>query len=114
MLTPESVGSFGSAKVETLATAAFFEILLPVKFAMHSVNESLRTLISSNARLFHEFFEEPEGKAMKPVISCILVISKEHLDKTVALPGVGAYVKGDDALPQWVKELARRQEAEPR
>ena len=50
---------------------------------------------------------------MKPVISCILVISKEHLDKTVATPGVRAYVKGDDTLPQQVKESARRQEAEP-
>ena len=50
---------------------------------------------------------------MKPVILCILVISKEHLDKTVASPGVGAYVKGDDALPRWVKELVRRLEAEP-
>ena len=69
--------------------------------------------MSSDDLLIHEFLEEPEGKAMKPVILCMLVISKEHLDKTVASPGVGAYVKGDDALPQWVKESARRQEAEP-
>ena len=113
-LTPKRVGDFGSAKVETLATAAFFEILSPVKFAMCSVNEGLCTLMSSDVWLFHEFFEEPKGKAMKPVISCMLVISKEHLDKTVASPGVGAYVKGDDTLPQWVKESTRHQEAEPR
>ena len=49
---------------------------------------------------------------MKPVILVTLVISKDHLDKTVVSPGVGAYVKGEDILPQWVKESAKRIEAE--
>ena len=60
--------------------------------------------MSSDVRLFHEFFGEPEGKAMKPVILVTLVISKDHLDKTVVSLGVGTYIKGEDILPQWVKE----------
>ena len=99
-LTPKRVGGVGSAKVETLAAAAFFEVILPVKYALCTVNESLHTLILSDMHLFYEFFGEPEGKAMKPVMLVALVISKDHLDKTVVSPGVGAYVKGEDILPQ--------------
>ena len=46
----------------------------------------------SDVLLFHEYLDESEGKAMKPVILVILVISQDHLDKTVVSPGVGAYI----------------------
>ena len=97
-LTPKRVGGVGSAKVETLAATAFFEVILPIKYALCAVNKGLHALISSDVCLFHEFFGEPEGKAMKPVMLVALVISKDHLDKTVVSPGVGAYVKGEDIL----------------
>ena len=102
-LTPKLAGLYGNIKVETLAAAALFEILFPVKYAIYTTSEGLYTLMSSDTLLFHEFFNEPEGKARQPVILCILVISEGHLDKTVVSPGVGAYIKGEDTIPQWVK-----------
>ena len=112
-LTPKGVGGLGNANVESLAAAAFFEIVFPVKYAIYSVNEGLYTLMSSDVLLFNDYFVESEGKAMKPVILVIIVISSSHLDKTIVLPGVGAYVKGEHSLPQWVKESAKRIEAAP-
>ena len=97
-LTPKCARGLGSTRVQTLAAAALFEILSPIKFAMHCVSEGLHALIMSDARLFHEFFAEPTGKAMQPVMLCILVMSQDHLDKTVTSPGVGAYVKGDNSF----------------
>lgn len=99
-LTPERVGCLGSPRIETLTTAAFFEIVFPVKYVICSANEGLHTLMLSDVRLFRECLGEPDGKAMKPVMLVILVISKDHLDKTVVSPGVGAHVKGEDILPQ--------------
>ena len=85
-LTTKCVRGLGSAKVETLVTAALFEILFPMKFAMHSVSKGLHTLMSSDVHLFHEFFEEPTDKAIKPVTLCILVTSEDHLNKIVVSP----------------------------
>ena len=94
-------------KVETLAAAALLKISFLIKFATYSVSKGLYTLMSSDVHLFHEFFEEPTDKAIKPVTLCILVTSEDHLNKTVVSPWVGAYVKGDDSLPQRVKETAK-------
>ena len=112
-LTPKSAGGIGSVKLEPLAAAGFFEIVFPIKYAFCTANEGLHSLLSSDVMLFHKFWEEPESKAMKPVILVMLVISKSHLDKTVVSPGVGACIKGEHALPEWVKESAKRSEAEP-
>ena len=99
-LTPKGVGGLGSARVETLAAAAFFEVVFPIKYAIYSVNNGLHTLTSSNVLLFNEYLVESEGKVIKPVILVILVISSDHLDKTVISLGVGVYVKGEYSLPQ--------------
>ena len=81
---------------------------------MCSVSEGLCALMSSDVCLFYRFFKELIAKAMQPVTLHILVMSQDYLDKTVASPGVGAYVKGDDSLLQWIKETARLQDVEPR
>ena len=99
-LTPKSVGTLGCAKVETLDAAAFFEVPFPVKFAIFTVNTGLCTLMHSDRHLFSKFFEEPEGKVMQPIVLCVLVVSENHLDKTVVSPGKGACLKGVDCLPQ--------------
>ena len=112
-LTPKLAGLYGNIKVETLVAAALFEILFPVKYAIYTTGEGLYALMSSDTQLFHEFFNEPEGKARQPVILCILVISEGHLDKTVVSPGVGAYIKGEDTIPQWVKASVANQEIVP-
>lgn len=112
-LTPKSAGGIGSVKLEPLAAAGFFEIVFPIKYAFCTANEGLHSLLSSDVMRFHQFWEEPESKAMKPVILVALVISKSHLDKTVLSLGVGAHVKGEHTLPEWVKESAKRSEAEP-
>ena len=113
VLTPKSAGGIGSIKLESLAAAGFFEIAFPIKCAFCTANEGLRSLLSSDVMLFDKFWEELESKAMKPVILVILVISKSHLNKTVVSPGVGACVKGEHTLPEWVKESAKQNKAEP-
>ena len=55
-------------------------------------------LMLNDAHLFYEFFADLAGKAMQPVTLCILVMSQDNLDNTVASSGVGAYVKGDNSL----------------
>ena len=40
-LIPKRVGGLGSVRVETLAAAAFFEIVFPVKYAIYSFNYGL-------------------------------------------------------------------------
>ena len=52
-LTPKLAGICGNIKVETLAAAALFEILFPVKYAIYTTNEGLYTLMSSDTLLFH-------------------------------------------------------------
>ena len=112
-LTPNIAGLYGNIKVETLAAAALFEILYPVKYAIYTTREGLYTLMSSDTLLFHEFFDESEGKIRQPIILCIIVISEGHLDKTVVSPGVGTYIKGKDTLPQWVKASIKDREIDP-
>ena len=43
---------FGSSKVNTLAAAAFLEVLYSVKYAIFRVKEGLYTLIASNILFF--------------------------------------------------------------
>ena len=43
--------------------------------------------------LFEDYFKEPDGLVMQPVILTVLVISTNHLDKTIMQLGKGTYIK---------------------
>ena len=96
----QSISILGSEKAETLAATAFCELHYLVKFAIFTVNGGLYTLVLSDMHLFHNFFLEPESKVKQPIVLCVLIALAAHLDKTVVSPGMGAYVKGEDALLQ--------------
>ena len=49
---------------------------------------------------------------MQPIILMILVITKDHIDKIVMLPGKGTYIKGvNTKLPGWLLVAASRSES---
>ena len=50
---------------------------------------------------------------MQLVVLNVLVASSNHLHKIMLSPGLGAYAKGHDMLPEWLKVAAGRQEATP-
>ena len=107
-ITPKFGGKYGNPRVDMLGAAAFIELLHPVKFAIFSVNLGLQLLLSSDMMLF-EKHNQQEGSDMNPVVLNVLVMSTNHLDKTVMLPGKGTFVKGEDEqLPGWLVAAANR------
>jgi len=49
---------------------------------------------------------------IQPIILIILVITKDHVNKTVMLAGKGTYIKGvDTKLPRWLLVAASRLES---
>ena len=46
--------------------------------------------------LFEDYFEEPDGVVMQPVILTVLIVSTNHIDKTIIQPGKGIYIKEQD------------------
>ena len=49
---------------------------------------------------------------MQPIIMMILVITMDHVDKTVILPDKGTFIKGiDSTLPGWLLVAASRSES---
>ena len=49
---------------------------------------------------------------MQPIILTILVITKDHVDKTVMLPGKSTYIKGvNNKLLGWLLAVASRSES---
>ena len=58
------IGILGNSKVDTLAAAAFFEVLYPVKYTIFLVEQGLYTLMSSDMILFDQFYQKPEGSVM--------------------------------------------------
>ena len=63
-ITPNDAGILGNSKVDTLAAAAFFEVLYPVKYAIFLVEQGLSTLMSSDMILFDQYFHELESSVM--------------------------------------------------
>ena len=107
-ITLNDAGILGNSKVDTLAAAAFFEVLYPIKYAIFLVEQGLSTLISSDMILFDQYFQEPEGLVIQLVVLSVIVASANHLDKTVLCPGVGSYVKGKNKLLEWLIAVAKR------
>ncbi len=107
-ITPYDAGILGNSKVDTLAAAAFLEVLYPVKYAIFLVEQGLSILMSSDMILFDQFFQGPESSVMQPVVLSVIVASANHLDKTVLCPGVGSFVKGKHKLPGWLIAAANR------
>ena len=107
-ITPKFAGLHGNPRVDMLGAAAFVEILYPVKFAIFTVNFGLQLLYSSDSTLFEKHNEE-EGSGMNPVILNVLVLSANHLDKTVMQPCKGTFIKGvDKKLPGWLEAAGNR------
>ena len=52
-ITPNDAGILGNSKVDTLAAAAFFEVLYPIKYTIFLVEQGLSTLMSSDMILFY-------------------------------------------------------------
>ena len=57
-ITLNNAGILGNSKVDTLAAAAFFEVLYSIKYAIFLVEQGLSTLMSSNIILFDQYFHE--------------------------------------------------------
>ena len=56
--------------------------------------------MSSDIILFDQYFQEPEGSVIQPVVLSVIVASANYLDKTVLCLGVGSYVQGKNRLPE--------------
>ena len=77
-----------------LAVTAFIELMYSVKYAIFSANEGLQDLGLSDFMLFEDYFEEPDGLVIQPVILIVLIVSTDHIDKTVMQLGKGTHIKG--------------------
>ena len=80
-----------------------FEFLFPVRRVIFSPSSGFFSPVRES-RAFHDLIDK-DGKFMKsPIAPTKLVVTDDHVGKTVMSPGSGAWIKGRDTLLAWLKE----------
>ena len=80
-----------------------------LKYAEFSRKEGSQDLGSISILLFSDYCAELEGALMKPVTLAVIVVSTNHISKTVTHSDRGAYNKGQDKdLLMWLLVAASR------
>ena len=60
--------------------------------------------------LFLTLREKDGEPTLNPIALTVLVVTDDHVNKTVLNPGSGTWVKGRDELPEWLKTSVKRME----
>ena len=109
-LTSVIARSLGAVRLDISQAIALMEVLYPMKHAIFFAEHGAMEMIGSDLATFASCYSPEIKPIMQPVVLVIIIVSGIHVHKTVVNTkrGTGAFIKGEDGLPDWVYETGTR------
>ena len=95
-LTPAKAGSIGAVRIDMFQVVALTEVLYPVKSAIFLADKDRMEINISDPFTLSSCYADEAETLMKPVIFTVIIVSNNHVDKTIVNTkgGTGTWIKG--------------------
>ena len=82
-LTPAKAGSIGALKIDVFQAVALMHVIYPVKFVIFIADKDPIKINISDPFTFSSYCTEEAATLVQPVILIVIIVSSNHVDKTV-------------------------------